>query len=120
MVIPINDTELFLQKAKAFGIHTGETVWQAKQKCPELILVPVHFERYKKYSKLVRDIYYEYTNFVEPYGLDEAYLNISKPDGDFNYALETARKIKKPLHLQGLQVSWRRRRDSNPRHRGFR
>ena len=48
-------------EAKAFGIHTGETVWQAKQKCPELILVPVHFERYKKYSKLVRNIYYEYT-----------------------------------------------------------
>ena len=93
-------------EAKAFGIHTGETVWQAKQKCPELILVPVHFERYKKYSKLVRDIYYEYTNFVEPYGLDEAYLNISKPDGDFNYALETARKINREIKEKlGLTVS---------------
>ena len=93
-------------EAKAFGIHTGETVWQAKQKCPELILVPVHFERYKKYSKLVRDIYYEYTNFVEPYGLDEAYLNISKPDGDFNYALETAQKINREIKEKlGLTVS---------------
>ena len=66
----------------------------------------MHFERYKKYSKLVRDIYYEYTNFVEPYGLDEAYLNISKPDGDFNYALETARKINREIKEKlGLTVS---------------
>lgn len=92
--------------AKAYGVSTGEVVWQAVKKCPNLVLVPVHFDRYKKYSKLVREIYYSYTNFVEPFGLDEAWLDISKPGGDFDYALETAESISNEVKRKtGLTVS---------------
>ena len=55
--------------AKAFGVATGEAVWQAKEKCPDLIVVPPHYEEYIKYSKLAREIYQRYTNQVEPYVL---------------------------------------------------
>ena len=63
--------------AKAYGVSTGEAVWQAKQKCPDLVVVPPHYEEYIKYSKLAREIYQRYTNQVEPYGMDECWLDIS-------------------------------------------
>ena len=53
--------------AKAFGIKTGDAVWQAKQKCRNLVVVPPHFEEYIKYSKLARNVYQRYTDQVEPY-----------------------------------------------------
>lgn len=92
--------------AKSFGIRTGETVWQAKNKCPDLILFPARFDSYKYYSERVREIYYRYTNFVEPYGLDEAWLDISKPNGNFEYAYDTAEKIRSNIKKElGLTVS---------------
>ena len=63
--------------AKAYGVATGEAVWQAKEKCPDLIVVPPHYEEYIKYSKLAREIYQRYTNQVEPYGMDECWLDIT-------------------------------------------
>ena len=62
--------------AKAFGIKTGDAVWQAKQKCRNLVVVPPHFEEYIKYSKLARNVYQRYTDQVEPYGMDECWLDI--------------------------------------------
>lgn len=56
-------------KAKAFKVATGDAVWQAKQKCPDLVVVPPHYEEYLKYSKLAKAIYCDYTNQVEPYGM---------------------------------------------------
>ena len=55
--------------AKAYGVQTGEAVWQAQQKCPDLVIVPPHFDEYIKYSKLAREVYSRYTNQVEPYGI---------------------------------------------------
>ena len=63
--------------AKAFGVSTGEAVWQAKEKCRDLVVVPPHYEEYIKYSKLAREVYQRYTNQVEPYGMDECWLDIS-------------------------------------------
>jgi len=63
--------------AKSFGVKTGEAIWQARQKCPGLIVVPPHFPLYLKFSKWVRNIYYAYTDQVEPFGLDEAWLDVS-------------------------------------------
>ncbi len=92
--------------AKSFGVATGETVWQARSKCPSLVLFPARFEVYKYYSAKVREIYYRYTNLVEPYGLDEAWLDISKPNGDFDYAMNTAQKISDTIKKEiGLTVS---------------
>ncbi|MDO5044755.1 MAG: DNA polymerase IV [Coriobacteriia bacterium] len=66
------------QLAKRFGVTTGEALWEARQKCPDLIVVPPNYPLYLKFSKLAREIYYEYTNLVEPFGLDEAWLDISE------------------------------------------
>ena len=63
--------------AKAFGIKTGDAVWQAKQKCRNLVVVPPHFEEYIKYSKLARNVYQRYTDQVEPYGMDECWLDVT-------------------------------------------
>lgn len=64
--------------AKKYGITTAETVWQAKRKCPNLVLVPPHREQYYKYSKLVNEIYQTYTDRVEPFGIDESWLDITE------------------------------------------
>lgn len=55
--------------AKAFDVKTGDAVWQAKQKCKDLVIVPPHYEEYIKYSKLARSVYSRFTDQVEPYGM---------------------------------------------------
>ena len=55
--------------AKAFDVKTGDAVWQAKQKCKDLVIVPPHYEEYIKYSKLARSVYSRFTDQVEPYGI---------------------------------------------------
>lgn len=64
-------------EAKKYGVVTGEAIWQAKRKCPDLIVVPPHFDIYAKYSRLARDIYRRYTDRIEPMGLDEAWCDIT-------------------------------------------
>ncbi len=63
--------------AKSFGIKTGEAIWQAKQKCPDLVVLKPNFKRYLKFSRLARQIYAEYTDQIEPFGLDEAWLDVT-------------------------------------------
>ena len=90
--------------AKAFGVSTGEAIWQAKQKCPDLITVPPHFDLYKRFSKMARRIYSEYTDKIEPFGLDEAWLDVTdnKNMNGKEIALEINRRIKLEL---GITVS---------------
>ena len=63
--------------AKKYGIQTAETVWRAKQKCPALILLPPHREKYEKYSKQINSIYDRYSDLVEPFSIDESYLDVT-------------------------------------------
>ena len=79
--------------AKAFGIKTGDAVWQAKQKCRNLVVVPPYFEEYIKYSKLARNVYQRYTDQVEPYGIDECWLDISGTDYTFDSPEKVANDI---------------------------
>lgn len=65
------------EKAKKFGIQTAETIWQAKQKCPELVCVLSHHELYGKISKQVNAIYLDYTDLVDPFGIDESFLDVT-------------------------------------------
>ena len=65
------------QLAKGMGVKTGEAIWQARQKCPGLQVVPPDFRKYMHFSRLMRDIYAEYTDFIEPFGLDEAWLDVT-------------------------------------------
>lgn len=93
-------------KAKAFDVRTGDAVWQAKQKCRDLVIVPPHYEEQIKYSKYAREIYARYTDQVEPYGMDECWLDITGSLSLFGSAYEIAEEIKGTLKLElGLTIS---------------
>ena len=65
------------EPAKAQGVKTAETIWQARRKCPDLILLPAHHELYRAYSKKVNAIYERFTDLVEPFGIDESWLDVT-------------------------------------------
>lgn len=65
------------EEAKRRGVKTGDTVWQAKRKCPDLAVVRPHFEKYTEYSRRVRAVYARYTDLIESYGIDECWLDLS-------------------------------------------
>lgn len=65
------------EKAKKYGIQTAETIWQAKQKCPNLVCVLPHHDLYGKISKKVNAIYLDYTDLVDPFGIDESFLDVT-------------------------------------------
>jgi DNA polymerase-4 len=67
--------------AKAAGIKTGEVLWQAREKCPGLVVVTPNYPLYLRYSKLARKIYTDYTDQIEPFGLDESWLNVTGENG---------------------------------------
>lgn len=80
--------------AKSYGVITGEAVWQAKRKCPRLVVVPPHYEEYVKYSKAAREIYECYTDLIEPMGLDECWLDVTGSKAFFGSGEELAYRIK--------------------------
>lgn len=63
--------------AKITGVRTGEAIWQAKQKCPDLKVLPPNFKRYMRFAKMMREIYHDYTERIEPFGMDEAWLDVT-------------------------------------------
>lgn len=63
--------------AKKHGVATGQTVWEARRLSPDLILLPSNGEKYRHYSQKVNDLYLQYTNLVEPYGVDESWLDVT-------------------------------------------
>ena len=89
--------------AKKYGIKTGEALWQAQQKCPGLVIVPPRFALYQRFSKLCHKIYLDYTDRVEPFGLDECWLDITAKGADgVKMAHEIRERIKYEL---GITVS---------------
>lgn len=91
--------------AKACGVQTGNPLWMAKQLCPEIIFIPPHYDKYLRFSRIAREIYGEYTDQVEPFGLDEAWLDVTGSGimgtGE-QIANELRRRIKREL---GITVS---------------
>ncbi len=65
------------EHAKKYRVQTAETVWQARQKCPSLVLLPPHHKLYGEYSRAVNAIYGQYTDLVEPFGIDESWLDLT-------------------------------------------
>lgn len=93
------------ESAKKAGVKTGMVNWEAKRLCPDLILVSPQFEQYLKYSLLARDIYSRYTDKVEPYGMDECFLDCTGTYG-FKTPTELAEDIRKAIKSElGLTVS---------------
>jgi DNA polymerase-4 len=94
------------QLAKSYGVKTGEAIWQAKKKCKNLIIVPPQYEQYLKYSSFVKEVYYRYTDLIEPFGLDECWLDVSGSQCLFGDGLSIATKIKETVKKEiGLTVS---------------
>lgn len=67
--------------AKGCGIKTGEAIWQARRKCPALVVVPPNYPLYLRFSRLARQIYADYTDQIEPFGIDEAWLDVTHSAG---------------------------------------
>lgn len=65
------------EKAKAFQVQTAEPIWQAKRKCPNLVCVPPHHSLYREYSKKINQIYLSYTDLVDPFSVDESFLDVT-------------------------------------------
>ena len=65
------------QSAKKAGVKTGMALWEARQLCPEILFIPPHYDRYVRFSKLAREIYSEYTDLQEPFGLVECWLDVT-------------------------------------------
>ena len=90
------------EEAKAYGVKTGDVIWEAKRKCSGLIIRPVRFSEYVKRSRQVRDIYARFTDLIEPFGIDECWLDVthSKIFGDGARIAEKIRRaVKEELNL---------------------
>lgn len=89
--------------AKGYGIKTGEAIWQARQKCPDLVVLPPDYKTYIYFSGEARKIYSYYTDFIESFGIDECWLDVTescKLFGDGEYiANEIRRRMKEELGI---------------------
>lgn len=92
--------------AKKAGVKTGMVNWEAQRLCPNLIMVPPQYDQYLKYSKLTRAIYQRFTDRVEPYGMDECWLDITGCDYVCGDGMEAAETIRRTVREElGLTVS---------------
>ena len=95
------------EPAKRYKVQTAETIWQARRKCPELVLLPAHHWKYRDYSRRVNAVYERYTDLVEPFGIDESWLDVTNSlhlfGGDAKALADTLReRIKREF---GLTIS---------------
>ena len=94
------------EEAKRLGIKTAETVYSALKKCPDLVLVPSHFHEYKRYSRMVKEIYARYTEKIEECSIDECSLDVTESVMLFGNGEEIAEKIRKQVQEElGVTVS---------------
>ncbi len=94
------------QRAKLCGVKTGDTIREAKLKCPELICVLPHFDQYTEFSKMVRKIYCDYTDEVEAFGMDECWLDVTHSTWLFGSGRSIAEEIRERVKREtGLTVS---------------
>ena len=92
--------------AKKYGVTTAETLWQARKKCPDIQVVPPHHEKYVHYSKLINDIYQQYTDMVEPFSVDESWLDVTASRRLFGTGREIADTIRARVKSElGLTLS---------------
>lgn len=92
--------------AKALGVKTAESLWQARKKCPDLITVNPHHDEYRIYSKKVRAIYERFTDLIEPFGIDECWLDVTGSTRLFGEPQEIATLIRNTVKEElGLSIS---------------
>lgn len=89
--------------ASKYNISAGDPVWSAVQKCPDLVVVPPNYPLYLRFSKLARMIYEDYSEYIEPFGLDESWLDVT---GNRQTGVEIAEEIRQRVKEElGITVS---------------
>ncbi len=92
--------------AKKCGVKTGQALWQAKGACPQLVIVPPDYDQYVRYSRLGRQLYDEYTNQVEPFGLDECWLDVGGSRFIHGDAVKIANELRRRVKYEfGITAS---------------
>lgn len=92
--------------AKKRGIVTAETVYSARKKCPELVIASPHYDEYVKYSRRVTEIYERYTDMIEPFGIDECWLDVTASRKLFGTGEQIAERIRREVKDEiGITVS---------------
>ena len=92
--------------AKKYGVKTAEAVWEAKAKCKDLVILPPNYEEYQKYSMLAKEIYARYTDLIEPFGIDECWLDVTGSTLLFGTGEQIANRIRKEIKSElGITVS---------------
>lgn len=92
--------------AKKYNIQTAETIFSAKKKCPDLVIVPPHHDLYEEYSRKVNAIYLEYTDQVEKFGIDESWLDVTGSQRLFGSGEEIAATLRKRIREEiGITIS---------------
>ena len=92
--------------AKPRGVKTGMAIWQAKQACPDLVVVPPNYRQYVRFSRMLRDIYEDYTDQIEPFGLDESWLDVTGSTELHGSAMRIAEEISRRVKFElGITVS---------------
>ena len=92
--------------AKRYGIQTAETILSAKKKCPHLVIADPHYDRYLEYSKRVGEIYARYTDLIEPFGIDESWLDVTASFKLFGSGEQIAHRIRREVKEElGITVS---------------
>lgn len=84
-------------EARPYGVHSAMPMAQAKRRCPQLIVVPTHFEKYKEVSQQIHAVFHEYTDLVEPISLDEAFLDVTDNKKGIELAVDIAKEIKQKI-----------------------
>ena len=94
------------EPAKKYGVKTAETVWQAKRKCPDLLLLPPHHDLYKEYNRKINAIFRDYTDMVEPFSIDESWLDVTGSRRLFGTGKEIADTIRRRVKNElGITLS---------------
>lgn len=92
--------------AKKFGVKTAEAIWEAKQKCPDLVTLPPDYKKYHEYSRAAQKIYARYTDLIEPFGIDECWLDVTGSTMLFGSGEQIADKIRRDIKRElGITIS---------------
>ena len=93
-------------EARRFGVHSAQSIQVAKRLCPQLIIVELHFQKYKEVSAQLHEIFHDYTDLIEPISLDEAFLDVSENKKGIELGVDIAREIKQRIReTTGLTAS---------------
>ena len=93
-------------EARPFGIKVGQALWEARQKCPGLVIVPPDYEKYLRFSRLFREILADYSPQVEPFGLDESWLDVTGNLEKYGSGERIADEIRERVKFElGITVS---------------